>query len=91
MPVYGHSDVCRRIWMQFQSTPSIRRATDRLHRAGLELLISIHALHTEGDVFVTQSPALWSKISIHALHTEGDSKNSETSLLFLTYLTENGS
>ena len=31
------------------------------------------------------------RISIHALHTEGDSKNSETSLLFLTYLTENGS
>ena len=57
--------------MQFQSTPSIRRATDRLHRAGLELLISIHALHTEGDAFDRRREQR-QQISIHALHTEGD-------------------
>ena len=36
---------------QFQSTPSIRRATRCLHVQSAQRDISIHALHTEGDAF----------------------------------------
>ena len=36
----------------FQSTPSARRATDRLCHAGAGGLISIHALREEGDTLM---------------------------------------
>ena len=57
--------------IQFQSTPSARRAT----RSGQQLLnafvISIHALREEGDAG-TAVQGLPFLISIHALREEGD-------------------
>ena len=55
----------------FLSTPSTRRATSSAHRKYLLKAISIHALHEEGDSFISSHvPA--QLISIHALHEEGD-------------------
>ena len=56
---------------EFQSTLSMRRATDNggILRCGLD--ISIHALHEESDYFTIHAK-LVGGISIHALHEESD-------------------
>ena len=58
--------------MVFQSTLSMRRATNTIRHVGLVQLISIHALHEESDLISIISSYL-SEISIHALHEESDS------------------
>ena len=57
----------------FQSTLSMRRATQRLPRCDHLGCISIHALHEESDVSagIVDRHAT---ISIHALHEESDDK-----------------
>ena len=67
----------------FQSTLSMRRATDAFWAWWAYVQISIHALHEESDVshgVETRSH----RISIHALHEESDSpaipRDSKTSL-----------
>ena len=55
----------------FQSTPSTRRETDHSAVRCTVSRISIHSLHTEGDLLCHQAGSL-SHISIHSLHTEGD-------------------
>ncbi len=57
---------------KLQSTPSVGRATVQRAEQRLQVLISIHALRGEGDVFRTQN-RLPQTISIHALRGEGDS------------------
>ena len=47
--------------MQFQSTPSARRATEALARGGSRYRISIHALREEGDDWYNAAQA-WSQI-----------------------------
>ena len=44
-------------------------------------IISIHSLHTEGDVLWVAAPGRSGNISIHSLHTEGDG-NSTPPLTF---------
>ena len=61
--------------IEFQSTPSSRRATSFRSGELCSLSISIHALLTEGDQNVKFASSLLVDISIHALLTEGDSKN----------------
>ena len=56
---------------KFQSTPSTRRETLRSYRTCWKAGISIHSLHTEGDVDYTAREVA-ADISIHSLHTEGD-------------------
>ena len=58
---------------KFQSTLSMRRATQRLVDAFELFAISIHALHEESDS--SPSAMRWWRtfISIHALHEESDS------------------
>ena len=56
---------------QFQSTPSTRRETSAGDVTGVKISISIHSLHTEGDLLFSALPTPCS-ISIHSLHTEGD-------------------
>ena len=56
---------------QFLSTPSARRATIFHEDADTALMISIHALREEGDLFSQQGFAVVG-ISIHALREEGD-------------------
>ena len=57
--------------LKFQSTLSMRRATDEHHHAGADDRISIHALHEESDIsFRFDNDG--SGISIHALHEESD-------------------
>ena len=59
--------------MQFQSTPSARRATQSPEAAPVDQLpISIHALREEGDSWPCHVPAGCPAISIHALREEGD-------------------
>ena len=58
--------------MEFQSTPSARRATDHAGQAADEVIISIHALREEGDPPDRHRSASVSRISIHALREEGD-------------------
>ena len=55
----------------FLSTPSARRATNNSYGVRPALMISIHALREEGDLWWL---AVKSKevISIHALREEGD-------------------
>ena len=55
----------------FQSTPSSRRATCEWADYPAKVLISIHALLTEGDLDCGDIAAP-EGISIHALLTEGD-------------------
>ena len=57
--------------MLFLSTPSARRATQKIHRPAREPRISIHALREEGDVPL-QGAFAACNISIHALREEGD-------------------
>ena len=64
----------------FQSTLSMRRATDDDPGQRHGYRISIHALHEESDTF--SSPKQHRiRISIHALHEESDSINSPFSSL----------
>ena len=56
----------------FQSTLSMRRATETCCRAVNMLCISIHALHEESDQTETVDDEIKPKISIHALHEESD-------------------
>ena len=56
---------------KFLSTPSVRRATVTIVTRTATIVISIHALRTEGD----HRKVHWyteNLISIHALRTEGD-------------------
>ena len=57
--------------LKFQSTLSMRRATDEHHHAGADDRISIHALHEESD-YESRNLRSRSLISIHALHEESD-------------------
>ena len=55
----------------FQSTLSMRRATDVYHHYLRNEYISIHALHEESDG-TGSDPRHGHAISIHALHEESD-------------------
>ena len=55
----------------FQSTPSTRRETMHEGKLAMDIDISIHSLHTEGDTPESRK-RLTQAISIHSLHTEGD-------------------
>ena len=55
----------------FQSTLSMRRATETCCRAVTMLCISIHALHEESDSGIRRFRQV-RNISIHALHEESD-------------------
>ena len=65
---------------QFQSTLSMRRATDRLPWVGPSACISIHALHEESDED-KMDINMTAKISIHALHEESDPTDCDTPTL----------
>ena len=56
----------------FLSTPSARRATDRMPLRSKTYLISIHALREEGDSLFSSTSTQTGRISIHALREEGD-------------------
>ena len=58
--------------LQFQSTPSARRATTTGLTNMLGSAISIHALREEGDTKINRLCAFLLPISIHALREEGD-------------------
>ena len=60
-----------REWIRFQSTPSVRRATDETFAICGKTIISIHALRAEGDTARQRKPDD-KLISIHALRAEGD-------------------
>ena len=57
---------------EFLSTPSARRATERLVWMAHFQLISIHALREEGDQAASDVVKASHGISIHALREEGD-------------------
>ena len=57
---------------QFLSTPSARRATERLDEGVGDVVISIHALREEGDLLRYSLNTKRPEISIHALREEGD-------------------
>ena len=59
----------------FQSTLSMRRATQPVRLLSSSILISIHALHEESDADVRFRIVKFGLISIHALHEESDPKN----------------
>ena len=59
----------------FQSTLSMRRATNLLRLIQQTANISIHALHEESDLDTGKCTVL-TNISIHALHEESDSLES---------------
>ena len=57
---------------QFLSTPSARRATEKVGGSDVAVHISIHALREEGDIpNIAQKINIYF-ISIHALREEGD-------------------
>ncbi len=58
--------------LQFQSTPSARRATEREAWLEKTMDISIHALREESDADEGRPPVMTTEISIHALREEGD-------------------
>ena len=58
----------------FLSTPSARRATDKVAKSYSGLFISIHALREEGDTATGDYLTLKAEISIHALREEGDNR-----------------
>ena len=58
----------------FLSTPSARRATEKVLRQLALVLISIHALREEGDAN-QRRVILTYEISIHALREEGDTSS----------------
>ena len=57
---------------EFQSTPSVGRATTACVRDIVRAYISIHALRGEGDFYVWYLASSTENISIHALRGEGD-------------------
>ena len=59
-------------FVEFQSTLSMRRATDRIMDSRDADRISIHALHEESDRENCRFAGLRDPISIHALHEESD-------------------
>ena len=63
--------ILMRNYEPFQSTPSTRRETDAAEQGRIDLIISIHSLHTEGDSVFSKTCCDLA-ISIHSLHTEGD-------------------
>ena len=65
------TDIDQQLLHEFQSTLSMRRATDRLDTTRYNDTISIHALHEESDYVRCSSPS-FRPISIHALHEESD-------------------
>ena len=67
--VYGSLEL---LGVEFQSTPSARRATVGLLEERLDVLISIHALREEGDPPSVPPYTRAGKISIHAPREEGD-------------------
>ena len=56
----------------FQSTLSVRRATQHCRLAGTHITISIHALRKESDTHKTAHSLALVWISIHALRKESD-------------------
>ena len=56
----------------FQSTPSVGRTTNLVGLYGRAILISIHALRGEDDVFIVNFKTTRQRISIHALRGEDD-------------------
>ena len=60
---------------KFLSTPSARRATSAAAGHPPGIVISIHALREEGDLWRQGLPR-GTKISIHALREEGDAAHS---------------
>ena len=66
--------MCSRAWqsMEFLSTPSARRATNREKEDHCAKVISIHALREEGDLDSDPPEPRPVGISIHALREEGD-------------------
>ena len=67
------------IRMTFQSTLSMRRATQSLFLPLLAMPISIHALREESDCKRRQNLRDY-PISIHALREESDSRTTQTSV-----------
>ena len=64
-------DIATALTVAFQSTPSTRRETSLIRCISFCKFISIHSLHTEGDLCLVLHPSSC-YISIHSLHTEGD-------------------
>ena len=58
--------------VEFLSTPSARRATYSMDKNKMSMMISIHALREEGDLFRSLPALRKIHISIHALREEGD-------------------
>ena len=58
--------------MQFQSTLSVRRATESDSATKYILGISIHALREESDIHAFREESDSATISIHALREESD-------------------
>ena len=61
---------------EFQSTPSVWRATNAGKPCGACTNISIHALRVEGDAEICTAVVAVLLISIHALRVEGDYERS---------------
>ena len=59
-------------YIEFQSTPSLRRATQSTLQEAEATPISIHALLAEGDGMWSTGASAHLRISIHALLAEGD-------------------
>ena len=57
---------------QFQSTPSMKRATWQRDDPGTDVAVSIHALNEEGDLTSQLMHGIMTHVSIHALNEEGD-------------------
>ena len=74
--------VRRRSW--FQSTPSVKRATNRNRNTTQQILISIHTLCEEGDsIVLTVKEDI--NISIHTLCEEGDLMRDNARQFFLIF------
>ena len=67
---------CEQINAEFQSTPSVGRATRRRITTAPNITISIHALRGEGDPRRCFIATASTNISIHALRGEGDNSSS---------------
>ena len=67
-----HTPPARRRHREFQSTPSVGRATFTSLSTLISPKISIHALRGEGDDFIRHLFFGFFFISIHALRGEGD-------------------
>ena len=63
--------------IEFQSTPSAWRVTDRLIVFYNFTDISIHTLRVEGDTVMQSKPDKHLQISIHTLRVEGDASPAE--------------